>query len=72
MDTLHEVVYQIVSNPTLLTEITQNAHVLLDKFNLSPLEANSLLALVQDGNTIHTLLSVENLTQASTANVWVP
>ena len=72
MDALHEVVYQIVSNSALLAEITQNTHVLFEKFNLSPLEANSLLTLIQDGNTLHMLLSVQDSTPMLPANVWVP
>lgn len=72
MNTLHEVVYQIVSNRALLAEIAQDAQVLFEKFNLSPLEANSLLALIQNDMALHILLSVQDPIQMLSVNVWVP
>ncbi len=72
MNTLHEVVYQIVSNPVLLAEIVQNGQVIIDRFNIAPAEVQAILALIQDGETIFDLLAKDYFPHPSPDQQWVP
>jgi hypothetical protein len=72
MNTLHEVVYQIVSNPVILAEIAQNGQALIDRFNIAPTEVQAILALFQDGDTIFNLLANDYFPDPSPDQQWVP
>jgi hypothetical protein len=75
MNHLHEVIYQLVANPELLSEVTQNTQVLLQKFNLAHHEAQALLAMLKDSSLTHSLLSpkfLHHMTIALSEQAWTP
>jgi hypothetical protein len=72
MSALHQVVYQIVSNPTLLAEIVQNTSVIFERFNLAATEAQTLLVVLQDSETLSSLLSGDYLPHPSPDQPWIP
>jgi hypothetical protein len=72
MNTLHEVVYQIVSSPTLLAEIAQNGQVLFERFNLATAEAQALLNIIQDSETLANLLATDYIPDSLSSMQWDP
>jgi hypothetical protein len=69
---LHDVVYQIVSNSTLVAEVVENQHLLQ---SLSHHESQALLAVLQDNSAVKALLSndlLQNAVQAAAEEPWVP
>ena len=72
MNTLHEVVYQIVSNPVLLAEIAQNGQAVIGRFNITPAEVQAISAIIQDGESIFDLLVNDFIPHPSPEQQWVP
>lgn len=76
MSSLHELVYQMASNPGVLNDIAQNSPVIAKKFNLSPAEIRVLSTFSNNGQlAFQPLLSVQTLQRAAVnliESVWVP
>lgn len=73
MSNLHEVVYQIVLNPQLLTHVDSQSF--REKFNLSAGEVQALAVLPSDQMTWQHFLLPETLKSATRSLVeclWVP
>lgn len=74
MSNLHEVIYQMVSNPQLLVEMVKSPQEFGERYMLSGGEVQALAAISPD-TTLQRLLSPEtlkNATQNLLENIWVP
>lgn len=76
MNNLHQVIYQIVSNPEELSQAAQHTHAVGHKLGLAYEQVQALAAVLQDPATLANLLtsdSVRMLTNvASEMEPWVP
>lgn len=72
MSSLHEAIYQIVSNHHMLVDLAQNSHLFMDKFNLSHNEFVSLKNVLPDQTALQHLLSPEVLKHAAREVVEKP
>lgn len=74
MSSLHEVIYQIVSNPQLLVKLANNPHEFAETYGLSPGEVQALVA-TSSGDNLQLLLApktFKNTMQNLLEKVWVP
>ncbi len=74
MSSLHEVVYQMVSNPQLLVEMVKNPQAFGERYMLSGGEVQALVAVAPEA-TLQQLLSPSTLksaTQSLIESIWVP
>ncbi len=76
MSGLHKLVYQMVSNPTVMNDVAQNPSLIARKFDLSPSEIRVLSTFSNNGQlALQPLLSQQTL-QRATANLmeslWIP
>ncbi len=74
MSSLHEVVYQMVSNPQLLVEMIKNPQTFGERYRLSGGEVQALVAVSSDA-TLQQLLSpatLKSATQSLIESIWVP
>ncbi len=72
MNTLHEVVYQIVSNSTLLAEIMQQGPALLEQFNLASAEKQALSSMIQNSDSLRQLLAADYVPSPAPEQAWIP
>lgn len=74
MNNLHKVIYQIVSNPNILTDFTQNSQKFMNKFDLSHNEMVSLKSVLVNHGTLQQLTSPETIKQATKSammSAWI-
>lgn len=76
MSSLHELVYQMASNPHILRDMAQNIPSFATKFNLSPVEVRVLSTFSNNGQAaLQPLLSAKDLKHRVSnilEGVWVP
>jgi hypothetical protein len=74
MSSLHEVIYQIVSEPQLLVKLVSNPHEFVEQYELSPGEVQALVA-TSSGNNFQLLLAPQtfkNTMKNLLEGLWVP
>lgn len=76
MSGLHKLVYQMVSNPTVMEDVTHNPSAIAQKFELSPAEIRVLSTFSSNGQlALQPLLSPQTLQRATTnliESLWIP
>ena len=77
MSSLHEVIYNIVSNPHLLARFEQHPQLAIEQFDLSPSEFVAIKSTLMEHKTWQHLLSIEALKRTAEAvaievNIWIP
>ena len=65
MNRLHELIYQIASNPKMVSELMQDPYVFMQRFNLTQSEVVALETSLATPSSVQALLSPEKLHQTS-------